>query len=222
MFSRMSLLLCSHGYVLPLVPSPFPPPRAGDQARQGFLTGLSSLCPLVHTFFLSTCFLLPGHPGLWVLWRLTDKDISCFVLLSLVRRKPRVDTFRESGDVEWDHGRTGRDGMRWGQISKSTLGFSMSHLIWELKRLKTELWIIPSVLSKLGAYNLAKVETQGFNLGKSRGDRCRGRRVIWSIYPKYQWWLLICGFRARKLGLPGVTKMLPVSRNLLLICFLKM
>ena len=30
----------------------------------------------------------------------TDDDNSCFVLFSLVRRKPRVDTFSESGDVE--------------------------------------------------------------------------------------------------------------------------
>ena len=116
-FCHMSLLLCSHGCILPLVPSPFPPPCAGDQALQGFPTELSSLCPLVHTFFLSTCFLLRGHPGLWVLWRLTDKDISCFVLLSLVRRKPRVDTFSESRDVEWDHSRTGVvGGMAWGGV----------------------------------------------------------------------------------------------------------
>lgn len=106
-FFRMSLLLCSHGYVLPLVPSPFPPPCAGDQALEGFPAGLSSLCPLVHTFFLSTCFLLPGHPGLWVLWRLTDVDTSCFVWLTLLRRKPHVDTFSKSRDAEWDHSRTG-------------------------------------------------------------------------------------------------------------------
>lgn len=122
-------------------------------------------------------------------------------------------------------------GMAWGGVR-----FPSPHCVsvcliqsknWRGSRLNSsDCWMIPSILSKLGAYNLAKVETQGFNLGKSGGDRCRGRRGIRSIWPKCQWCLSICGFlcsRAHELGLPAVVKTFHVSRNLLLIfCFLKM
>ena len=131
---------------------------------------------------------------LWSSWTVsfmeTDDDNSCFVLFSFVRRKPRVDTFSESRDVEWDHSGTGvMGGMAWGRVR-----FPSPHCVsvcliqsknWRGSRLNSsDCWMIPSILSKLGAYNWAKVETQGFNLGKSGGDRCRGRRVIQSVWPK--------------------------------------
>ena len=186
-FFHMSLPLCSHCSTLPLAPDSFPSPCAEDLAPEGFPVGVSSLCPLAHTSLFPTCFLVPGLPELWALWRMTDKGISSFVLLSLVRRK-HAHTFCKSRDIAWDHSRAmgcGWDGMEGGFQSPCCVSVHLiQSKIWRGSRLNpSNSWKIPSVLSKLGAQDLAKVESQEFNLGKSNGDRCRGRRLIWSIWP---------------------------------------